>query len=58
MQLHMGQQLGRLGVPFFDLDPTLVVDHSDTKDGSKISTSRLRELQRKMLDYLESMYEP
>jgi Protein of unknown function (DUF2458) len=58
MQLHMGQQLARLGVPFFDLDPSLVVNPLDTKDGSRVSTERLRELQRKMLDYLESMYGP
>ena len=58
MQLHMSQQLCHLGVPFFGLDPRLVVDHQDRVDGSHISTVKLAELQRKMLDYLESMYGP
>jgi hypothetical protein len=58
MQLHMNQQLGHLGVPFFGLDPRLVMDRSDGTDGSCISTIRLEELQRKMLDYLEAMYGP
>jgi hypothetical protein len=48
----MSQQLSDLGIPFFGVDPSLVVDHPD---GKRV---KLRELQRKMLDYLESMYGP
>jgi hypothetical protein len=57
MQLHMGQQFRLMGIPFFGLDSSVIVD-SGGKDESRVSTVRLRELQRKMLDYLESMYGP
>ena len=57
MQRHMGQQLSDLGVPFFGVEPSLVVDRSD-ENGPRVSRVKLGELQRKMLDYLESMYGP
>jgi hypothetical protein len=54
---HMSAQLYNLGIPFFGMPSALVVEDKDVSEG-KLSTTQLKTLRTKMIDYLQSMYGP
>ncbi|KAF2673513.1 hypothetical protein BT63DRAFT_158684 [Microthyrium microscopicum] len=56
MRTHMAGKLGEMGIPFFGEIAEKNVRDCNTGAGSITAETRLLDLQRKMLDYLESAY--
>ncbi len=57
MNEHMSIELRNLGIPFFGMPSSLIVD-GDAAPAGKLSSKQLRDLQFKMLDYLQVMFGP
>jgi Protein of unknown function (DUF2458) len=57
MVTFMSGELRNLGIPFFGIPASLIVDGGNVEEG-QITAAQLRKFQSKMIDYLQSMYGP
>jgi hypothetical protein len=55
--MHHEQMLRELGVPFFGVSQKYIVLPGDDNPYGKITPEKLAELQRKMVQHLQDMYE-
>ena len=58
MKNHMSKHLHSLGIPFFELSADKVHNVDGEAPNGKISEDKLLELQKKMIEYLETIYAP
>jgi hypothetical protein len=56
MQTAFAVRLKALGVPFFGVPPERIAKIGDDDVGGKITDEKLKEMQQKMIEYLEAMY--
>ena len=56
MQAAFEMRLKGLGVPFFGVPSERITKRGEDEVAGKITEAKLRELQQKMIDYLEAMY--